>query len=151
MLAPHNCSADRPLSDSDTVSTCRLLKSWGCDDGFGMARIFPEFAPAGPRGRIPLDLVIRVLPADRLHMASAVSRTLALASVGVEPAECGPPCIGYRDALATRRVPALLWYWRTKIVRPGDSAVRPDCATMLAVAEPFAAHCLGMGCLERPP
>ena len=77
-----------------------------------LPRLFPMAAPGHneDNGAL-LDLVIRALPADRLHTAAAAARGLACATIGVAPNECGRPIASYRDALETGHVPALSWYW----------------------------------------
>ena len=83
-----------------------------------LARLFPEAAPPGhneDNGAL-LDLVLRALPADWLHTATAAGRAMAGAGRALRPEDCEQPSIGYRRALIAGQVPALRWYW---VDRPG--------------------------------
>ena len=76
-----------------------------------IARLFPESAPTGhteDNGDL-LDLVVRALPADCLHMTAAAARALSQATI--KPEDGQQPQVLYDDALKGGNLPALRWYW----------------------------------------
>ena len=106
----------------------------------GFSRIFPGAAQPGhgeDAGDL-LKLIIRALPADRIHTVAAACQALSYA-IGetvdylvyeyTDPRSApdyGPPILEYQDALMVGHRPALRWYW-TRRDRNGDLVI--DLAT----------------------
>ena len=83
-------------------------------------RLFPEAAPPGhneDNGGL-LDMIVRALPADCLHMTAAACHTMALATI--QPEDGQQPQVLHDDALQRGNLPALRWYWARDAVDRTD-------------------------------